>query len=182
MKKSQWIDRELITSPVYIGLCVNQAQYASALRKFNHMEGQGVAKNADATTNFFTTDNGKRVAIVCLFKHDYEIEQVHALLAHEAVHIWQEIKNQRKASPEFESYSIQRISQNLFYKYKELLKSMGKRSKKTRKRRVRRQKNMEIRSRGKFKKKHKLKSGRTGTVFSKKLKQMKSEISKKQQG
>ncbi len=52
---------------------------------------------------------------------------------------------------------------------------MGRTKKRT-KRRKRRQANMNLKSRGKFKVKHKLKTGRTGSVMHKKLKQMKSEL------
>lgn len=46
--------------------------------------------------------------------------EIHGLLLHEAVHIWQKIKkrmNEKKPSAEFEAYSIQAIAQDLFEMY-----------------------------------------------------------------
>ncbi|MDC5398483.1 hypothetical protein NRA60_14105 [Acinetobacter baumannii] len=48
--------------------------------------------------------------------------QVYGLLLHEAVHIWQIVKRrmgEREPSVEFEAYSIQAISQDLFEMYEE---------------------------------------------------------------
>lgn len=43
--------------------------------------------------------------------------QIHGLLLHEAIHVWQRIKQrmgETNPSTEFEAYSIQRIAQDLF--------------------------------------------------------------------
>jgi hypothetical protein len=48
------------------------------------------------------------------------IIQIHALLTHEAMHLWREIRNQigeKEPSAEFEAYAIQKITQNLAYSY-----------------------------------------------------------------
>jgi hypothetical protein len=54
-----------------------------------------------------------------------ELEQVYALLVHEAVHIWQDVKHrigEDNPSSEFEAYAIQNISQELMLAYKLLTK------------------------------------------------------------
>lgn len=46
-----------------------------------------------------------------------ELIQIHSLLLHEAVHIWQKVRTlmgESEPSSEFEAYSIQRIAQDLF--------------------------------------------------------------------
>ena len=48
--------------------------------------------------------------------------EIHGLLLHEAVHIWQRVKqrmNERDPSTEFEAYSIQAIAQDLFAMFEE---------------------------------------------------------------
>lgn len=48
--------------------------------------------------------------------------EIHGLLLHEAVHIWQRIRqrmNEKEPSSEFEAYSIQSIAQDLFAMYQE---------------------------------------------------------------
>lgn len=52
----------------------------------------------------------------------WDVNIVHALLTHEAVHVWQHIRERMSEdapSSEFEAYSIQRIAQDLFYMYQE---------------------------------------------------------------
>ena len=48
--------------------------------------------------------------------------EIHGLLLHEAVHVWQRIRQrmgEREPSIEFEAYSIQRIAQDLFSMFEE---------------------------------------------------------------
>lgn len=47
----------------------------------------------------------------------WELIQIHSLLLHEAVHVWQKVRflmGESSPSSEFEAYSIQRIAQDLF--------------------------------------------------------------------
>ena len=84
------------------------------------------SSHAHATTHFFKRSD-KVVAIICIRKNSaFDINQIHALLLHEAVHLWQEIKiyiDENNPSKEFEAYSIQALAQNLFYAYKKMSKS-----------------------------------------------------------
>lgn len=78
---------------------------------FDFLEG-----NADARVNL---NDG--FAIVQLGdSSEWNTLQVHGLLLHEAVHIWQELKERMgegEPSIEFEAYSIQAIAQDLFEMY-----------------------------------------------------------------
>ena len=74
---------------------------------------------ADAQVNFY---NDSALAIVQIGEVERSIIQIHSLLLHEAVHIWQRIKQlmaESDPSKEFEAYSIQRIAQDLFAMYEE---------------------------------------------------------------
>lgn len=75
--------------------------------------------DADAQVNFY---NDSTLAIVQIGDVERSIIQIHSLLLHEAVHIWQRIKQrmgESDPSKEFEAYSIQRIAQDLFVMYEE---------------------------------------------------------------
>jgi len=76
----------------------------------------------NATVHFFVRE-GKEMAIVAFGKHkDQDPIAVAGLLIHEAVHIWQAIKDhigEKYPSSEFEAYSIQQISQELMWAYRE---------------------------------------------------------------
>jgi hypothetical protein len=125
-----WISRDLIVSPIYICLCINEKQFHKALR---HL---AIAKNdypdylktphANATVHFLINNKtGKECAIICLGNtKGIETLQIYSLLIHEAVHIWQAIKDhigESKPSMEFEAYSIQAICRRLMYDYKEMV-------------------------------------------------------------
>ncbi|EZQ10741.1 hypothetical protein [Acinetobacter sp. Ver3] len=85
---------------------------ASKPKLFEFLEG-----GASARVNFLPDDS----AIVQISNQtDWTINQIHSLLTHEAMHIWQEIKKrmgEENPSVEFEAYSIQLITQDLFYLY-----------------------------------------------------------------
>ena len=116
-----WLNRRLMDSPVYFCLCLTEKQFK---KKLKHLKVQDelafVNCGSDATTYYFER-KGKTAAIVC-FKEDPDRvpEQNIALLVHEAVHIWQQIKEtigEQEPSKEFEAYSIQSITQELLRHY-----------------------------------------------------------------
>lgn len=67
-------------------------------------------------------DGGKHCIVQLGDCSERTLIEVHGLLLHEAVHIWQRIKKlmgEKKPSTEFEAYSIQRIAQDLFSMFRE---------------------------------------------------------------
>ena len=67
-------------------------------------------------------ENGKHCIVQLGDVEDRPLPQIHGLLLHEAVHIWQRIKTlmgEKEPSIEFEAYSIQRIAQDLFTMFQE---------------------------------------------------------------
>lgn len=109
--------------PLYYSLCTSADILKKEIKRLAVEDINffiGVNAGADATTNFLRNVNNETVAIVCLYDHSYSIEQVFGLLAHEAVHIWQEIRShlgEQSPSKEFEAYSVQKICQELFSEY-----------------------------------------------------------------
>lgn len=76
--------------------------------------------HGDCCVGFY---NNYQFAIVQLGECDNRsIHQIHGLLLHEAVHIWQRLRTvmgEDEPSKEFEAYSVQRIAQDLFYAFEE---------------------------------------------------------------
>ncbi|OTG79063.1 hypothetical protein B9T31_17340 [Acinetobacter sp. ANC 4558] len=73
----------------------------------------------DAQVNFYSNDS---LAIVQISECDRSVIEIHGLLLHEAVHIWQRVKvlmGEQEPSKEFEAYSIQAIAQDLFDMYEQ---------------------------------------------------------------
>jgi len=120
----QWMDRALIVSPIYYGLCLDEKDFKKTLKQLKVEEHVEFLLNdkANATVHFFTKDKDT-AAVVCLGDtKGQSLEQIYSILVHEAIHIWQTIKedmNEDSPSKELEAYSIQRIVLNLFISYKD---------------------------------------------------------------
>ena len=74
--------------------------------------------SGNASTNFIIDEHGQSLIIVYMPYTDVPLISQQGLIIHEAVHIWQEIKNRMREdepSIEFEAYSIQVISQDLLW-------------------------------------------------------------------
>jgi len=116
-----WLNPRLVDSSVYFCLCVTEKQFKEKLKYLKFREELSFVNcGSDATTHYFER-KGKTTAIVC-FKDDASrvIEQNIALLVHEAVHIWQQVREligEHSPSKEFEAYSVQSITQELLRCY-----------------------------------------------------------------
>lgn len=67
-------------------------------------------------------ENGKHCIVQLGDCSERTLVEIHGLLLHESVHIWQRVKalmGEKEPSIEFEAYSIQRIAQDLFAMFKE---------------------------------------------------------------
>lgn len=125
----QWLDRTLVTSPYHIGLCTTPEAFAKELERLNVPKDRRPdflsTVHAHATTHYFEQNviPMRYSAIVCVCPKQSKgqsIQAIHALLVHEAVHIWQSVKEclgEKEPSREFEAYSIQHISQELMEAY-----------------------------------------------------------------
>jgi len=120
-----WCDRNIVRSPIYFGLCTSAEMFHKELKKLK------IPKNdwppfisndwSDATCHHLHGSEGSKVAIVCIREmKNHSGIGIAALLVHEAVHIWQAIKDsigENNPSSEFEAYSIQKISLGLMDQY-----------------------------------------------------------------
>ena len=106
-------------------------RYALALSK-KHMKQIGVDKNeflsmgTPAQVGFFNVDNSVLAVVQIGGYEGRTIHEINAMIVHEAVHVWQEIKSmmyEKEPSSEFEAYSIQQIALNLMSEFKELSKN-----------------------------------------------------------
>lgn len=117
---SIWQDRTLIVSGVYYALATSKLKVPKKMRDI-----VSYPKTGGASTSLLENSDGSKACLVMLFDHKHQKEQIYGLLVHEAVHVWQYIKEdigEDKPSSEFEAYSIQKIAQNLFYEYKKQMR------------------------------------------------------------
>jgi hypothetical protein len=122
----RYIDRALLIGP-YMALCMNERSFVREMKKLEVNDPPPfMGKNGHATTHYFDNEKRGLICVVCI-KHDKKktIEQIHALLAHEAVHVWQAFKdfiNEKNPSGEMEAYAVQNIFQSLAVAYREAVK------------------------------------------------------------
>mgnify|MGYP003599311880 CR=1 FL=1 len=114
---------------VKYALVCSKKEHKSFIRGFLGGEFKGrsefIEDGAGAMIDIMPRKSGKvTLALVSINKREWltaDIEQVYGMLAHEAVHIFQEVKSimgEKEPSIEFEAYSVGQIAQNLFYAYK----------------------------------------------------------------
>lgn len=124
--KSKWLDRSLFISSHYFTLCTTEKQYQKILKHLGMPKSERppflLNWHADATAHYFENQSaGKKSVVVCLGSTEgKDLIQVYALLVHEAVHIWQQVKadyGETSPSPELEAYAIQNLSQALMFEY-----------------------------------------------------------------
>lgn len=123
----KWLDRALVVSPYYYGLCLSEKDFQKELKGLKIPRDEWPAflasKSADATAHFFESGDGKRCCIITLGSvKGRSVAQVHSMLVHEAVHLWQEIREdigERRPSPEFEAYAVQSLAQRLIESYQD---------------------------------------------------------------
>lgn len=138
----RWMDRTLVYSFVEYGLCVDERAFRKALRKLKQADAATKpflsTPQSHATAHLMADPHDRQVIIVCIHPNPVgiTIQQVNAMLVHEAVHIWQCIKDhigEDAPGAEFEAYSIQAIAQNLMVSYDEQVARLAKKAKKAKK-------------------------------------------------
>lgn len=121
--KVKWLERAAIVTP-YLGLATSQKRFEAYLKDigFPGAYGPFVAPGANATTHTYSNEDGDLCCLVCISDFDEQDPvQVASLLVHEAVHVWQRVREnmrERDPSPEFEAYSVQAIAQNLMFEFR----------------------------------------------------------------
>ena len=131
MRKAKWIKRDLIISPFSIGLCLSEGDFKKELKRLKIPLSEcspWIPGGADGKLWEFRKVKGchSQCCIVCIkARKKSTLLEVTGLIIHEAVHVWQAIKDtygERYPSLEFEAYSIQSIAQRLIKSYKGGLK------------------------------------------------------------
>ena len=121
MRKIRAFGTDWLSVPVKYCLCFTPEEYRYANKVCGREHySPFVNEGAHATTHTFQLPNRKgRGAIVCLkLDENWTIEQIHGLLVHEAVHVFQEIMaewGEEKPGDETQAYFIQTIASDLFY-------------------------------------------------------------------
>lgn len=125
-KGAVWIERAIIESPFCVGLCQTEKQFKNELKRLGVAESenvQWVTEGKDATVTEFSGTKKHEKCFLVGVKQDKSAKPIEivGLLVHEAVHVWQRIRqdmNEDEPSTEFEAYAIQNLSIRLIDAYK----------------------------------------------------------------
>ena len=127
MKALHWF--EVGPMPGYVGIVFTKRAFFNVLKKLeveDAVKEQWVGDgSAGANCLLLRKDNGDIVSLVSLDPADYEgrsSAQVAAILAHEAVHVWQYMRDEmkeHKPGAETEAWVIQYYTQRFIIAYEE---------------------------------------------------------------
>ena len=127
-KRADWQPRSLMELPFYYCLVITERDYERELKRLKiarkDWPSYTNSVHANATAHFFSRTNSTDECCIVTLRNWKRIKKVavFGILVHEAVHIWQEMRDkigERFPSPEFEAYAIQRIAQNLMHSFEE---------------------------------------------------------------
>ena len=123
-----WLDRTLLTSPYCYALCLDEKAFRKEQKHMRVPKDERVSfvmnSGSGATAHFFNNPSGDGLCVIVTLCDDPKLDliQIYCELVHEAVHIWQEIKEslgEDTPGQEGEAYAVQAIAQNLMYAYQE---------------------------------------------------------------
>lgn len=129
MKKSKtqltWLNRALLSSPLEYALCISAKQYHRELKRLGvprKYRGEFLPTECQAMAHRFESASGAVPFALVTIGHTGKLDgiKIASILMHEAVHIFQYIKEaigEDEPGMETEAYSIQKIAQNLMYSY-----------------------------------------------------------------
>jgi len=123
-KKNEWLDVSLINSPFKYSLCTSESMFQRELKRLGMPPDDWISNShSSATAHIFNGNDtiGPWVIVCIRDARNKDPIVVAGLLVHEAVHIWQQIREnigETNPSAEFEAYSVQWISQQLMWEYK----------------------------------------------------------------
>lgn len=125
LKPHPWGERFNFFPCPYFTLCLNDRQFQRVLAHLKYTKGDvAFMKNATshATTHTFTRE-GKLTCVVTMDTKGRSIGSIAALMAHEAMHILDEIwddAGEKHPSSELKAYAIQHLVSELMYLYRKL--------------------------------------------------------------
>jgi hypothetical protein len=129
----RWLDRSLLSSPCAVGICFTESDLRRELRRLKVSPEMwpgwiGLGKDGHVL-RLESPDTGQTLCIVCVnYDGRRDVVEAAGLLVHEAVHVWQAIREEigeGDPSSEFEAYSIQNISQRLIGEWVDMGKKKG---------------------------------------------------------
>lgn len=125
----KWLQRDWIRGD-YLGVCISEDAWHKQMKNMGiKYPDEFVTRDANATTHFLTNSDGRRATVVCVRPDPKRTGiQLAALLAHEAVHVFQrycDYIGEDRPSDEFQAYCIQNIFQELAEGYAQLTNKAG---------------------------------------------------------
>jgi len=119
MARNRYTSTTLIQNTVRCTLVNSKKKFQKELDRLGIDSSQYppfISNSSASATTYFLFSGDDRIAIICMRKGKWTPAQRVSLLAHEVMHVWQDIKKdigEDSPSEEFEAYAIQGIIQEL---------------------------------------------------------------------
>lgn len=130
-KAAMWLDRSLFQGPC-VALVVNERQFLAAKKTLGVECADPLLEgNLHACVHSYQNQAGELVCIVGVSLdacRQMDGIAIAALLAHEAVHVWQHVRDRLGPGDlgrEMEAYAVQNITGNLMRAYQKITSSSG---------------------------------------------------------
>jgi len=124
--KTRWLSMDILESPLHYALFLTEEHYQKELKRLKippQIHAPFLNPGAHATIHLYTREEDRSIAMVCFGSAQGKtIEQVHALLVHEATHLKQWILEEigeHYPGREIEAYIMQNLSQCLMVSYRD---------------------------------------------------------------
>ena len=122
-KKLHWLDRGIAKEGPYLILCLSGKEQHAVTRKLK--QNKQAFPKSGAVCKLFSNTKHNDCCVVVSVAHSAQTKElpvVAGLLAHEAVHVWQEYAasiGEHTPGMEQEAYAVQAVFQTLFTEYLE---------------------------------------------------------------
>lgn len=118
----KWFSNAMPGSTLKYALCVTQDEFNAIADELGAINDDFLPSDCDAMTHIYQVPGKGPRAVVCIRLHSkHSMERRYTTLVHEAVHVWQTLRDyicEEKPSEEFEAYTIETIASTLILAYK----------------------------------------------------------------
>lgn len=111
---NKWLNQTVLRTSVSIGLFVSDKEFRAELKRLKITTELAFPMPDNATTWLLKSDDGKnkKIAMICMNIETKDIVEIHALIAHEVVHVLKFILDDFKIQDpdeEFAANALQRL-------------------------------------------------------------------------
>jgi hypothetical protein len=117
----KWCNKALFKTPIRYGICLTAEDFAAILKTMKHESVPFMEKGDMGATHRLEVGRSIRMVVCLNTKLHKTDDKLWATVVHEAVHVWQAIREylgETQPAVEQEAYCIEQIASNLIAQYR----------------------------------------------------------------